>query len=41
MIKDELIMIREDGFTDQGNDATCNVPTSLVGGGGCFVFPHR
>jgi hypothetical protein len=41
MIKDELIMIREDGFTDQGNDATRNVPTFLVGGGGCFVFPHR
>jgi hypothetical protein len=41
MIKDELIMIREDGFADQSNAATCNVPTFLLGGGGCFVFPHR
>ncbi len=40
MIKDELIMIREDGFADQGNAATCNVPSFLVGDGGCFVFRH-
>jgi hypothetical protein len=39
MIKDELIMNREDGFADQSNAATCNVPTLLLGGGGCFDFP--
>jgi hypothetical protein len=39
MIKDELIMIREDGFTDQSNSATCNVPTFLVGVVAVLFFP--